>query len=216
VPDASDVGAGLTISTERIGGGTVDVAGVPCTYVLANNDTRDYTESTGILRTDNTRGSFIHGTATALDVLDSLHAGNVQATYEGFTLRDMNPVNISVDFGNQSWNGSWNGGTDSTVTAFVDSNGVTNLTGGVGFQASGVINGPNIVSTDISATDATSISGNVNGSFFGGDAGVLAGAANVDKTTVDYSGNYQDLYVTRDPLKVGALPVPDPLGGGVE
>lgn len=201
-------GGGLSVITKVINGVTLDVGGVPFAYGNSNIHTRSFASPISPLVTDDRTAGFIYGTTTIPDELESLNAGNVQATYEGFTLRDLNPVVINVDFGAGTWNGSWNGGTDSTVMAVVDSNGVTNLSGGVGFDASGDISGANIVSTDISAADATAISGTVDGSFFGGDAGVLAGAANVDKTTADYSGNYQDLYVTSDPAKVSVLPKP--------
>lgn len=68
----------------------------------------------------------------------------------------------------------------------------------VGFEASGVINGANLVSTGVSAAGAQAISGTVAGSFFGGEANILAGGLNIDKTNEAYSGNYQDLFVTSD------------------
>ena len=155
---------------------------------------------------DVTSARFVSGETTGIDDLNALNAGDVQATYSGLTSLSGTAVEINVDFGEGTWAGSWNGGTDAVVNTSISSDGVTVLSGGVGFEASGIVNGANIVGTSVSAADAVAISGTVDGSFFGGDAGMLAGTVNIDKETNTYDGKYQDIYVTADPTKVTGVP----------
>jgi len=184
----------------NIRGFTVNVKGTPIAYGSSNKTSED---------SKTTNALFVYGQSTGLEDLSTLNIGNVEANYVGRTLGSNTEVTIDVDFGQGTWEGSFNGGTDgNNVRASTSTDTVNVLTGSVGFEASGTINGVNIVSTELTASDASAISGKVDGSFFGGEAGVLAGAVNVNKTTTRYTdGNYQDVYVTADQNKVsGALP----------
>ncbi len=148
-----------------------------------------------------TKANFIFGESTGVSDLNDLNAGNVTANYNGNGLLSRGTqVNIAVNFGEGTWNGSWNGGSDAAgISPTLSTDGVKVLTGVVGFNASGTIDGANIVSNVISANDASAISGTVNGSFFGNNAGSLAGAVNINKTRTDGTytdSNYQDLFVT--------------------
>jgi len=169
-------------------GTTVDVAGTPFAYGSSSRKDEGFSKST----------SFIYGESTGTADLNALNAGNVQANYTGAMISGRTPVSIAVDFGAATWSGSWNGGADSGfIRTSLSSDNVNVTSGQVGFNASGTISGANIVSTSILATDASAISGTVNGSFFGGQAGVLAGAVDVTKTTEAYTdGTHRDLFVT--------------------
>ena len=165
-----------------LSGVTVDVAGTPFAYGTSFRKGEE-----GSIQT-----SFIYGESTGLADLNALNVGNVQANYNGaminsafVNLSSVSQVAVAVDFGAATWSGSWNGGADSSgVTTSLSSDGVNVLSGRVGFNASGTISGANIVSTSVSASDASAISGTVNGSFFGGNAGVLAGAVDITKTVL--------------------------------
>lgn len=141
-------------------------------------------------------GSYVAGTATGLAFLESLNAGNVEARYVGFAMDSQVDVVIDMDFGADTWSGSWNGGRDGSVYTFTDENGQNYVRGEVGFNASGYISGPNIVSTSISASDAESIAGRVDGSLFGSEAQVLGGLSDITKTvseaTVGEGGTVYD------------------------
>lgn len=176
------------IGSKFMQGNTVDVSGSPFAY--GRSEVVDVNNARAV-------GLFIVGSLTGLDDLNALNVGEVEASYEGFTLNSNVEVAIDVDFGAGTWNGSWNDGNDGGVRAVMSTDGVNVLNGTVGFNAEGTINGANLVSTSVTASDATSISGTVNGSFFGGRAGVLAGSVDIDKSTQNYTdGKYQDLYVT--------------------
>jgi len=191
----------LTDFVSIINGTTVDVAGVPFAYgnVIAFTGNAETGFSSSFSR-------FIVGDATGLDDLAGLNAGDVQATYQGVSQFSRTAVEINVDFGAGTWDGSWNGGVDSNIRTFTTSDGANVVYGQVGFEASGIVNGANIVGTSVSAADAVAISGTVDGTFFGGNAGVLGGVVNIDKQTAEYNGNYQDLFVTADPTKVTGVP----------
>ena len=159
-----------------------------------------------------TRAAFIVGeTSSLVDVaaaeaaVTDVSAGTAVASYSGFTLLSNSTVDISVDFGNDSFIATVNGGTDGIVSEQLNSDGSTSLIGNVGFVASGDIVGVNIVANNISATDASAISGDFVGSFFGDEAGVLAGTADIDKTTADVDGNYTDAYVTAKDIELPNL-----------
>ncbi|MBI5463091.1 MAG: hypothetical protein HY941_12975 [Gammaproteobacteria bacterium] len=135
------------------------------------------------------QGSYVAGTATNMAFLDNLNAGNVEANYVGFAMDNGVPVDIHVDFGEGTWNGTWNGGRDGYVSIDTDENGVRHVEGQVGFRASGDLSGPNIVSNQVSADDASRVRGSVEGSFFGSEAQVLGGISDITKTvTADTVG----------------------------
>jgi len=155
--------------------------------------------------------AFIYGVTSSIDdlAIAEMNAGNVEATYEGFALLAGTFAEINVNFGNDTWSGSFNDGSDGMVTEQPNSDGSTSLIGQVGFDASGVIDGGNIISNQISADDALAISGTVRGSFFGGEAAVLAGSIDIDKTTEEVSGNYSDIFVTVDTSNESILNEPN-------
>lgn len=133
-----------------------------------------------------TWGFFVAGITTPQAYLDAQHAGNVVATYAGNSgdwRASMVPVNMTVNFGNATWTGSWNNGGDGSVMLRADSAGNKYWVGQVGFNASGTINGANIASTQITANDGTIGAGSsVKGAFFGQTAGSIGGVSDIVKT----------------------------------
>ena len=113
--------------------------------------------------------------------------GEVTARYEGYTGNGADypdtDVVINVDFTNATWSGSWNGGEtdESDVDRYTDSRGIDYISGEVGFNASGTIEGINISADTITANDSDNISGTVDGSFFGDQAQVLGGVSDITK-----------------------------------
>jgi len=180
-----------------INGITLDVAGTPFAYGQSFSSTRNNNETKTI------RTRFLFGESTGLSDLNALNAGNVVANYNGTTLTSRTKVNMGVDFGAGTWTASFNGGQDSAgVTVSKSSDNVNVTSGHVGFEARGTFSGANIVSTSVSAADASAISGTVNGSFYGGQAGVLAGSYDVTKTTQAYTdGTSRELFVTQRSIK---------------
>ena len=152
--------------------------------------------------------SSLVGVAAAEAAATDVSTGTSVANYSGFTLLSGTNVDIEVDFGNDTFIATVNGGIDGSVSEQLNSDTSISLIGEVGFVASGDIIGVNIVANNISATDASAISGDFIGSFFGDEAGVLAGTTDIDKTTEAVSGNYTDAYVTA----VESQPLPE-LGG---
>jgi len=144
--------------------------------------------------------AFFVGETSSLDdlAIAELNAGNVVANYSGFTFLSGTFVDIDVDFGEGTFIATVNDGIDGSISEQLNTDGSTSLIGEVGFVASGDINGVNIVANNISAADADAISGDFIGSFFGGEAAVLAGSIDIDKTTEAVDGNYSDIYATVD------------------
>jgi len=126
-------------------------------------------------------GSFATGVTTSAE---QMAAGAVSGTYFGTNGHTNLPVVIDVNFGDATWSGSWNGGRDGNVGVQIDASGAKFVQGQVGFTASGVINGSNITSTQVGAVDGT-VTGGVNGSFFGTSAESVAGISDITKTRVD-------------------------------
>jgi hypothetical protein len=139
-------------------------------------------------------GSFVFGITSTLDDLTALQAeldamnsfselsGDLVAEYRGHSAWGAG-VQLSVNFSNQTWGGSFNGGQDGQVMAYASENGTT-IVGQVGFNIDGgTINGVNLNadSNALSALDGT-VSGNVNASFFGDNAGEIGGVADIVKT----------------------------------
>lgn len=139
-----------------------------------------------------THGYYVAGIATPQAYLDAQRAGNVIATYSGASYDwwsgTQTPVNMTVDFRNASWSGSWNGGSDGNVYTATDSKGNQFWYGQVGFNASGNISGANIQSTSVSANDGA-VTGKVQGTFYGQTAGSIGGVSDIVKTKTTYSGN---------------------------
>lgn len=114
--------------------------------------------------------------------------GALIANYSGHTTLGA-PVNINVNFTDNTWGGIFNGGSDSSVLAYQSGNG-TSVAGHVGFTVKGgAINGVNLVagSDVIKAGDAIgAVTGSINASFFGDGASNIAGIAEIVKTTEVY------------------------------
>lgn len=151
-----------------------------------------------------TIGSYVAGIVTSKTDIAALQAGNVQATYSGYTVYPHSghnhfpesPVQIAVNFGNSTWSGSWNNGVDGYVhTHSADAAGTVHLYGQVGFTAAGNIQGANIVSTTVGTNDRNAtVTGKVQGSFFGANASALAGVSDITKSNPDYKGEGSNAY----------------------
>lgn len=133
-------------------------------------------------------GPFVAGIATPLEEMANFNAGSVVAAYRGHTADNNTPIIINVQFGPGTWDGTWGvGGVDgSDIHIDTSSSGKKYITGDVGFTAEGTINGSNIQSTSVSAADAITITGTVDGTFFGNSAEVLGGISDITKTTAGY------------------------------
>lgn len=130
-----------------------------------------------------TYGYYVAGIATPQAYLDSQRTGNVVATYSGNSMDFsgyQTSVNMTVNFGNGTWSGSWNNGSDGYVYTNT-ANGKTYSQGQVGFNASGTISGANINSTVLSANDGI-VTGKVQGTFYGQTAGSIGGVSDIVKT----------------------------------
>ncbi|UCV24443.1 transferrin-binding protein-like solute binding protein [Ferribacterium limneticum] len=149
-------------------------------YVNGQDEEREWNNGNGT----QTYGYYVAGIATPQAYLDSQRAGNVVATYSGSSMDVrgyQTSVNMTVNFGNATWSGSWNNGSDGHVYTNTASNGATHLHGQVGFNASGTISGANINSTALSANDGI-VTGKVQGTFYGQTAGSIGGVSDIVKT----------------------------------
>jgi hypothetical protein len=148
----------------------------------------------------------VAGVVTADADMSALRASNVTATYVGFDGKGETykaNVKLDVNFGNGSFTGAFNGGTDGGYVAKVNTPNGTQLTGQVGFAVtSGVITGANFKSTGLSAADGT-VKGTVTGAFFGPMAAAAGGVADVTKTRND--GAYQNARFTSPFLAIKGL-----------
>lgn len=153
---------------------------------------------TGTVRTD-TESFFPHiisgvvGRLTSAADMDALNKGNVTASYSGRLLSDRemgvyNSVSLEVNFGNRTFSGTVNGGTDVAARLAVQGmpNGQTAVQNGMGLKIdAGVIDGSRFQSTRLSATDGTITAGAVSGGFFGPGAAAAGGVIDVTKTRTD-------------------------------
>lgn len=153
-------------------------------------------------------GYFVAGYTTPLSDMAALQAGNVVANYlgNGTSWYGDNvatiPVTMRVNFGTSTWSGSWNGGQDGSVSSWNDSNGRVNLTGAVGFDVTnGTVSGAsfNASTPNLSALDGT-VTGNIQGNFYGPYARSAAGVVAITKTSnaaePSYTtGNHTGLFV---------------------
>ncbi len=185
--DSEDLGGnpGYSYYWSRINGQTApDVTG-DSSHGDWNDGVEGYTDysegASGYYTLSERFGQYVWGTTTGGTMLDSLRVGDVEATYVGATLNAGVPVVINVDFGSSSWSGSWNNGVDGATASYTDAHGVHYRDGQVGFNARGVVSGPNIVSTQVSAADTANVRGRVEGSFFGPQAQVLGGVSDITK-----------------------------------
>ena len=127
------------------------------------------------------------GYTTSTADMAALRGSNAVATYTGTDVYQT-PVNLTVNFGNSTWSGSWNGGSDATsgnvVATQATKNGGPNiLTGGVGFTASGTVVGSTFSSNTVGTNDArATVTGSVQGAFFGPNAAAAGGVVDITKT----------------------------------
>lgn len=145
------------------------------------------------------RGMFVSGTSTAQVALDALKAGQVTINYVGQTLSGGSPVSASINFGTNQWDASFNGGQDNAQVWKDVNNG--NLSGGVGFIASGHTSGPNLITDKLSALDGTinKSDSTLQSAVFGTKAQVLAGGYEIVKSRTDGSytnGRNSDVFVS--------------------
>lgn len=128
------------------------------------------------------------GVATSASDMAALKGSNTTASYTGWDQYGdgANNVQLTVNFGNSTWSGTWNGGQDGVVQASTSGSGATVIAGQVGFSASGTVTGSNFQSTSISATDGTIGAGStVRGSFYGMQAAAAGGVADIIKSKGD-------------------------------
>lgn len=122
-------------------------------------------------KSDSFNSWFVAGMPTAIADIQSFNLGNVIATYSGYGYYSATGYatnTIQVDFGANTWNGSWQGPVD------VQANGVV---AGVGFQ-----------STSVTGTGVTA--GSVEGSFYGEGAKSLGGLLDVQKGSKHIVGTF--------------------------
>jgi hypothetical protein len=124
----------------------------------------------GVRPTLQQEGWGVIGYTTSTADMSALRASNAVATYSGID-SEYTPLTLTVRFGNGTWDGSWNGGADGSVTTQTTASGSTQLKGNVGFNVTnGTITGSTFSATagNISATDGTILAGSVvQGAFFG-------------------------------------------------
>ncbi len=155
-----------------------------------NNDARWGTS----LDPDWTGGPFIAGNTSPL--ADMATRGDITGSipFNGMAAGGADVV-INVDFAAATWNGSWNSGSDGSVATHTDSmTGTTYVTGQVGFNAAGTINGADFSGSATSAVDGD-VSGTVIGNFFGSGANTLGGISRVEKETAGYNAVNVDVFV---------------------
>jgi hypothetical protein len=119
---------------------------------------------------DSTSGYYVVGIATPQAYLDSQRAGNVNATYVGgsYDGNQQGIVELHVQFGSATWDGTWKGALNFQVK-----------------EGAGSINGANLSSTNISALskcDPATYSGFVQATVYGQQAGSIGGTSSVTKT----------------------------------
>jgi hypothetical protein len=129
--------------------------------------------------------TFVGGRLTPLADVQNLVAGNVIADYSGSSQHLGQAVQVRVDFGAQTFTGSWTGGQVPS-----------NLSVDPSFTASGVVQGQHIVATSF----GSGVSGQLQGSFFRPEAQALGGAYDVQKAGV---GRFNDTF-SASKLRVGS------------
>lgn len=122
------------------------------------------------------------GYTTPTADMSALRASNAQATYSGNDHYGT-PVSMTVNFGNATWSGSWNNGVDGEVSSQVATSGGNVLTGAVGFTASGTVVGSTFSSNTVGTnTPRATVTGSVQGAFFGPNASAAGGVVDITKT----------------------------------
>jgi len=164
-----------------------DAAAAGVSWVMGGPSLLSYISGdNGVTVTQTSQGMYgILGLATSAADL-ALQGGT--ATYSGESRNGIfGSVNLTVNFSNGTWSGTWNGGADQNVFVASSSIGPV-IYGQIGFQASGTISGVNLNSTSITANDGTIGAGSiVKGAFFGSNAAAVGGVASIVKTTEAYT-----------------------------
>jgi hypothetical protein len=142
-------------------------------------------KSTTTTTTTTTSGYYVAGIATPQAYLDAQRAGDVTAKYVGgsFDGNQQGKVEMTVKFQPGTWTGQWseNGGFD--------------------FKAAGTVSGANISG---SVVNTKNMSGTVNGTFYGQQAGSIGGVTDVAKTS--YHGTQTQAAI----FLVNKIPTPAP------
>lgn len=147
------------------------------------------------------------GVTSTVDAMASLQRGNVLVNYVGSAFNTGSLVELTVDFGQgRVVGGSFNGGSDSSrIGTYVAGDGQRYTTGGVGINVlGGAVVGSNFVINQMSANDGT-VSGRIQGAFFGPQAEMAAGVVDVVKSRTDGSYTnavYKDTFYATDTSKV--------------
>lgn len=131
----------------------------------------------------------VWGVTTSAQDMSNLRASNAQASYSGFTFgadgASTGSVKMSVNFGTSSFTADFNGGLNvqnPLVGGQVQTtaNGTVQVAGALAFRASGAINGSLFSANSLQiAAPGSSITGKVEGAFFGSNAAVAAGVVDV-------------------------------------
>lgn len=146
-------------------------------------------------------GQFIGGTTTSLDQLNEFvsNLNGAVATYSGWAFgaygaRTSQLDSLSINFGTRTWDATFNGGENGRVRTVQTIDGNTQLLGEVGFAVTGgAVNGINFSagSNQLSALDASDVSGTVNGAVFGDAAQSVAGMIDVTKDGQAYQAVFR-------------------------
>ncbi len=131
----------------------------------------------------------IWGITTSVQEMDALRMSNAQATYSGKTFNadgaSTGGVFMSVNFGSSTFTADFNGGVNvqnplANGTLQATAAGTTQVNGALSFRASGAISGSLFSANNLQIAGANnSITGKVEGAFFGSNAAVAAGVADV-------------------------------------
>lgn len=126
------------------------------------------------------------GYTTPTADMSALRASNATASYRGSDHYGTEII-MAVNFGDATWNATWNGGSDTPGGVAMQTGnkpGVANvLSGQVGFTASGTVVGSTFSSNTVGTNDArATVTGSVQGAFFGPNAAAAGGVVDITKT----------------------------------
>lgn len=142
--------------------------------------------------TINSQSSFVYGVwgiTTSVQEMSALRMSNAQATYSGKTFdaagQQTGTMSLSANFGASTFTADFNGGINvqnplANGTLQTTAAGTTQVNGALSFRASGAISGSLFSANNLQiAGPNNSITGKVEGAFFGSNAAVAAGVADV-------------------------------------
>ena len=131
----------------------------------------------------------VWGLTTSAADMNNLRLSNAEAQYNGYTFNGWGggtgSVHMSVNFGNSTFKADFNGGSGGSNPLMGGSlqqtrSGSYQVTGALSFSASGNINGSQFSANNLSIGGAyKTIDGKVEGAFFGPNAAVAGGVADV-------------------------------------